>query len=207
MIALRAKPSRPTAPADMAVSLLDHPAYREEFNRLNAVRNDYRNVKARISEVESRLANLGRATVREEAARLLDGETRDDDRPTLREELQRLHRTETVLREAVAQQTDRLAQVRHQASRELLKPLVPQYRDLVQRMADAAAALAELADEEALIRAQWTDDDIAFTGSITPLPLHDFQVSTGYQTKVLFWLSEAVKHYGVTVPEHVRRKL
>jgi hypothetical protein len=148
------------------LSLLDDGQYRQESDKLDALR-------ARVAGLEQRRSALLTGLVHADdsvagrARALLDGHETTD---RLRTDLAAVTDDLAVLRHAITLQESALERARRHVSREICDRLRPEHRAIVKRIAGALHSLSDALIAESAFRERLLAAGVEFTSDLRPMP-------------------------------------
>lgn len=130
------------------------PEIRETVDRLNELSDERDAVEEQLRELRQ-TDDLRGSSVKAEAEAYLDGEEPEGGvavGSTVEEQVEELERKRRMLDRALDLQQKRLRERENERVEELAERIYPEYRELMQEIADRLADLSELVGEEAEIR-------------------------------------------------------
>jgi hypothetical protein len=183
------------------------------FTELQAELNCLDRQRDEIQTGISSLKNSHSDLIAEEAMSMLSGVPAADPSILRREEMvktfEQLSRRIAVLRQAVALQRNILESARHEVGSEISLELLPQHRDNVSAVIEAAIRLSTALQAEAELRNILTERGIPFSSVIRAMPIHGFDLADG-QSRLSRYLLECYEHALIgagDLPDVVRDRL
>lgn len=174
------------------------PRFVAATDRLNELKSELTACERKRDSVQSGIGTLAsqRDIVATEAAALLSGHQADPTalrRDDLVRTLDELDHKTAVLRQAVDMQRGIVADLRAEIGTAIAIDLLPQHRENVAAVVEAALQLATALQAERELRDDLIENDVPFCGIVRPMALRGFDLRDG-QSMLTRWLLEALEH-------------
>jgi len=179
-----------------SINLMDHDSYRKEWDKLQELRGKIGDADAEYNRMLS--TGVFDAVKKERELRVIEvlkGNDPDtiDIAKTYKADLNRARIRLTTFQQAEVKQKKILNSVRHVVSREIAKSVKPRYEAIIRDMCIKWCELGKFVIQERDLRESLNDNDIAFTGEFTAMPIYGVGDPRVYNSRFSGWLIEACK--------------
>jgi len=187
-----------------SIDLMSHSSYKKELVKLQELRG-----KINDAEVEyNRMLSTGvldavRQEREQRVIEVLKGNDPDkiDIASTYKADLQKARTRLTTFQQAEEKQKKILNSVRHEVSKKIAKQTKPIYEAIIKETCTAWIELGKLITKEKVLREDLNDNDIAFTGEFTAMPLR-LGDPLESNSRFSLWLIDCIK-FGYVKPSSV----